>query len=249
MSGSLIDERAIPGQPRRSRRAIVALGIKLAGGGAMAALPIAGMLREAAAQDDSVILVAGAAEIGASPGSAFARSAAAEAVAARGAARVQAAAALAEADSDEGAITQSPVAFAAANPDEGAVAQSAVAVASASSQDDANDGPNGYEAPAKIIAPAGRGGGGGRDGGRRARVGRGRGGAGGRAVRVGRGAGRDRRGRGGVGKLPSAGIGSLKDGPLASFFAAASAAAGLGAVLLRRQANPDFAAQPAISND
>lgn len=249
MSGSPFGTWAIPGQSRASRRAIITMGIKLAGGGALAALPVAGMLREAGAQDDSVILVAGAAEIGASPGSAYARSAAAEAAAARGAARVQAAAALAEADSDDGAITRSPVAFAAADPDEGAVAQSAVAVASASSEDDANDGPSGYRAPAKIIAPAGRGGGGGRDGGRRARVGRGRGGPGGRTVRVGRGAGRDRRGRGGVGKLPSAGIGSLENGALASVFASASAAAGLGAVLLRRQANPDVAAQPVVADD
>lgn len=248
MSGSPFGKWAIPGQSRASRRAIVTMGIRLAGGSALAALPVAGMLREAAAQDDSVILVAGAAEIGASPGSAYARSAVAEAAAARGAARVQAAAALAEANSDDGAITQSPVAFAAADPDEGAVAQSAVAVASASSQPDAGDGPSGYKAPAKIVTPAGRGGGG-RGGGRRARAGRGRGGAGGRTVRVGRGAGRDRRGRGGVGKLPSAGIGSLENGPLASFFASASAAAGLGAVLLRRQANPDVAAQPVVADD
>lgn len=248
MSGSPFGKWAIPGQSRASRRAIVTMGIRLAGGSALAALPVAGMLREAAAQDDSVILVAGAAEIGASPGSAYARSAVAEAAAARGAARVQAAAALAEANSDDGAITQSPVAFAAADPDEGAVAQSAVAVASASSQPDAGDGPSGYKAPAKIVTPAGRGGGG-RGGGRRARAGRGRGGAGGRTVRVGRGAGRDRRGRGGVGQLPSAGIGSLENGPLASFFASASAAAGLGAVLLRRQANPDVAAQPVVADD
>ncbi len=248
MSGSPFGKWAIPGQSRASRRAIVTMGIRLAGGSALAALPVAGMLREAAAQDDSVILVAGAAEIGASPGSAYARSAVAEAAAARGAARVQAAAALAEANSDDGAITQSPVAFAAADPDEGAVAQSAVAVASASSQPDAGDGPSGYKAPAKIVTPAGRGGGG-RGGGRRARAGRGRGGAGGRTVRVGRGAGRDRRGRGGVGKLPSAGIGSLENGALASVFASASAAAGLGAVLLRRQANPDVAAQPVVADD
>lgn len=244
MSGNLVGERARPGQATTSRRVLVALGAKLVGGSAMAALPVGGMVRGAAAQDDSVILVAGAAEIGASPGSAFARSAAAEAAAARGAARVQSAAALAEADGDDGAITQSPVAFAAADPDQGAVAQSAVAVASASSQDD-DDRDGAFKAPAKAIAPArgGRraGGGGGRGGGRGMR----------RAMRVGRGGGgRDRAGRRDrVGRLPSAGIGSLENGPLASLFAAASAAAGLGAVLLRRQATPEVAAQPVIADD
>jgi hypothetical protein len=229
-----------------SRRALVRWTAGAAGAAALTAIPGTRWTHIAAAQED-VILTAAAAEIGASPGAAFARSAAAEAAAARGAARVQAAAALAEADSDDGAITQSPVAHAVAVPGEGAEAQSAIAVASASSQDDTDDAR--VAAPAKIIAPAARGGRGDRraaggGGGRRAR-------GSGRAMRVGRGGGR--RGRGGrrdqVGSLPSSGIGSMEPGPLASLFAVASAAAALGSVVLRREAEAAVAVLPAVVED
>ncbi len=234
-----------PRAPACGRRSLIRWTVGATGAAALTSIPGTRWTNIAAAQDD-VILTAAASEVGASPGAAYARSAAAEAAAARGAARVQAAAALAEADSD-GAITQSPVAHAVAVPGEGAEAQSAVAVASASSQDDADDARPAV--PAKVIAPAGRGGRGGRraaggGGGRRAR-------GGGRAMRVGRGGGR--RGRGGgrdrVGKLPSSGIGSMEPGPLASLFAVASAAAALGSVILRRQAQPAMAARPAVVED
>ena len=231
--------------PPMTRRGVFGVAAGIASGAALVALPGSRWTQIAAAQDhDGVILIAGAAEIGASPGEAFARSAVAEAAATRGAARVQAAASLAEADSEGGAITQSPVAFAAADPDEGAVAQGAVAVASASSQDDGDDG-SGFDAPAKVIAPAGRGG-----SGRRAQGGGGgRSRGGGRMMGVGRGGGgrQDRRGRGSVDRLPSSGIGSLENRPLTSLFAAAAAAAGGVAVLVRRQLEPEVAHVPVDS--
>ena len=240
MSASHRGEAVVPGQARSSRRAIVAWTARFGTSTVIATvLPAGWLVREAAAQDDGVILIAGAAEIGASPGTAFARSAAAEAAAARGAARTRAAAALADADSGNGALTQSPVAFAAANPDEGAVAQSVVAVASASSQDD-DAGAGESKAPAKVIAPAGRDG-----GGRRSRGGGG--GRSGRSARVGRsGRTRNRRGRGGVGSLPSAGIGLEETKPLSALFATAAATAAVGATMLRNHAETEPATSHAV---
>jgi hypothetical protein len=212
---------------------------KLTGGATLALLSAQGLTRAVAAQDDAVTRIAAAAEIGASPGSAYVRSAAAEAAAERGAARVEAAAALASANSDNGAIAQSPVAVAFADPDQGAVAQSVISVASAASEDDT-------ESPAvaqQAFAPAaaGRSGGAGRGRGGTARVSGGRlraAGGGGRGRRVreraGRGGGREG-GRDRVDGLPSAGIGSFETGPLSSLFAAAAALAGIGAVALRER--------------
>jgi hypothetical protein len=230
--------------PLTNRRALVRWSAAAAGAAALTSIPGTRWTSTVAAQDE-VILTAAASEIGASPGAAFARSAAAEAAATRGAARVQAAAALAEADSDDGAITQGPVARAIAVPGVGAEAQSAIAVASASSQDDADDGK--ARTPVKVVAPEGGSRGGGRrvagGGGRRAR-------GGGRAMRVGRGG---RRGRGGgrdrVGELPSSGIGSAEPGPLASLFAAASAVAAFGAVFARRRASLEPGAQAVLVED
>ena len=207
MSASHRGEPVFPGQARSSRRAIVAWTARFGTSTVIATvLPAGWLVREAAAQDDGVILIAGAAEIGASPGTAFARSA-------------------------------------AADPNEGAVAQSAVAVASASSQDD-DAGAGESKAPAKVIAPAGRDG-----GGRRSRGGGG--GRSGRPARVGRGGRtRDRRGRGGVGSLPSAGIGLEETKPLSALFATAAATAAVWAAMLRNRAETEPAtAHAVVGND
>jgi hypothetical protein len=133
-------DRLIPSPSLTTRRVVVCLTAKLAASAPAAAIPADRLAQTARADDDAdgdvVILTAAGAQVSARPGSAAARSAVAEAVASRGAARVQAAAALAEADSDEGAIAQGAAAVAMAVPDQGATAQSASAVASASSQDD-----------------------------------------------------------------------------------------------------------------
>jgi hypothetical protein len=239
-------ERPIPEASPTTRRAVVCWTAKLTAGALVAAIPASRLAQTARADDtdgdgDVVILTAAGAQVSASPGSAAARSAVAEAVAERGAARVKAAAALAEADSDQGAIAQGAAATALAVPDQGATAQSASAVASASSQDDNVETP---QAAPQVAAPAageGRGGrarrirGGG--GGGRNRV---RGGAGGggrvRAGRRARGVGGERdRGRSRAGSLPSAGVGELETSSLPSVFTIASAVAALGAVVFRNR--------------
>ena len=231
-----------------TRRAVVCWTAKLAAGALAAAIPAGRLAQTARADDDVVILTAAGAQVSASPGSAAARSAVAEAVASRGAARVQAAAALAEADSDEGAVAQGAAAVAVAIPDQGATAQSASAVASASSQDDTEETP---QAAPRVVAPAASGAVGGAGGRSRGGGGRGvRGGGGG--VRSGR-----RTRRAGVGgervrdraaALPSAGVGELESSSLPSVFTIASAVAALGAVVLRGRGETAQVAEAVISN-
>src|ERR687897_560850 len=115
--------RLSPSPSLTTRRAVVCWTAKLAAGALVAAIPAGRLAQTAQADDDVVILTAAGAQVSASPGSAAARSAVAEAVASRGAARVQAAAALAEADSDQGAIAQGAAASAVALPGQGATAQ------------------------------------------------------------------------------------------------------------------------------
>jgi hypothetical protein len=244
----------IPASSQTTRRAVVCWTAKLAAGALAAAIPAGRFAQSARADDDDDVVILTAvsgAEVSASPGSAMARSAAAEAVAARGAARVQAAAALAEADSDEGAIAQGAAAVAVAVPDQGAIAQSASAVASASSQDDVSESP---QAAPRVVAPAARGAGaGGRargGGGRRARGGGGdRMRAGRRATRAGVGGERVRRRDRGAAALPSAGIGQLEPSSLPSLFTIASAVAALGAVVLRDRGETALAAEVVASSD
>jgi hypothetical protein len=240
-------ERPISVPTKTTRRAVVGWTTKLTIGALAVAIPT-GHLGQTARADDEVILIADGAQVSARPGSATARSARAEAVAARGAARVQAAAALAEADSEQGAIAQGAAASAIAIPDQGATAQSASAVASASSEDDVAEAP---QAATKVVAPAAPSGG----GGRRARAGRG---AGGRRVRGGdRGARRAaRRAVGGervrrrdrAAALPSTGVGQLDSNALPSFFTIASAVAALGAVVLRDRGESALVAEVGASN-
>jgi hypothetical protein len=241
-----------------TRRAVVCWTAKLAAGALAAAVPARGFVQTARADDDDVVILTAAsgAQVSARPGSAMARSTAAEAAASRGAARVQAAAALAEADSDEGAIAQGAAAVAVADPARGAVAQSASAVASASSQDDVAETPR---AAPRAVAPAAGGGGGGRAGGR-ARGGgerRTRGGGGGgdrvrggrRADRAGGGGDRERRRGRGAAALPSAGIGHLEPSSLPSLFTIASAVAAFGAVVLRDRGVAAQTAEVVVRND
>jgi hypothetical protein len=259
-------DRLIPAPSQTTRRAVVCWTAKLAAGALAAAVPAGRFVQTARADDDDVVILsATGAQVSASPGSAVARSAVAEAVASRGAARVQAAAALAEADSEEGAIAQGAAAVAVAAPDRGAIAQSASAVASASSEDDVVETPQAAPPAApRAVAPAPRGGGGGRGGGRvrggggarggggrRARGGggggdRGRGGR--RTTRAGVGGERDR-GRERAGSLPSAGIGQLEQSSLPSLFTIASAVAALGAVVLRDRGETAQAAEVIVSAD
>ncbi len=135
-----------------TRRDMVIHASKLTGGATLALLSAQGLTRVVAAQDNVVTRIAAAAEIGASPGSAYVRSAAASAAAERGAARVEAAAALASANSDGGAIAQSPVAVAFADPDQGAVAQSVISIASAASEDDTDSRTAAPRTPAPAAA-------------------------------------------------------------------------------------------------
>jgi uncharacterized membrane protein YgcG len=242
--------RLSPSPSLTTRRAVVCWTAKLAAGALAAAIPASRLAQTARADDDVVILTAAGAQVSASPGSAAARSAVAEAVASRGAARVQAAAALAEADSDEGAVAQGAAAVAVAIPDQGATAQSASAVASASSQDDTGETP---QAAPRVVAPAASGGGGGTGGRSRGGGGRGvRGGGGGDRVRGGRqtrraGVGGERV-RDRAAALPSAGVGELESSALPSVFTIASAVAALGAVVLRGRGETAQVAEAVISN-
>jgi hypothetical protein len=224
-----------------TRRDLVICASKLTGGATLALLSAQGLTRAVAAQDHVVTRTAASAEIGASPGAAYVRSAAASAAAERGAARVEAAAALASANSDNGAIAQSPVAVAFADPDQGAVAQSVISVASAASEDDTDRMAASRQAPAP--APANRGGAG-RVRGGSGGGGRFRGAGGGGRLRAAAGGGRGRRvreraGRGGgrdrVAGLPTAGSGFLQNSPLSSLLAATAAIAGIGAAALRER--------------
>jgi len=239
-----------------SRRTVVGWTAKLAAGALAASIPAGHLAQIARADDGDVVILSAAsgAEVSARPGSAMARSTAAEAVASRGAARVKAAAALAEADSDEGAIAQGAAAVAVASPDHGAIAQSASAVASASSQDDIAETP---QAAPRVVAPAAPGGGGGEAGGRVRGGGgrRARGGAGGsnrvrggrRAARSGVGGERVRRDR--AARLPSAGVGQLEPSSLPSLFTIASAVAALGAAVFRDRSQTALATKVIRSND
>jgi hypothetical protein len=229
-------DRLIPVPSQVNRRALVGWAAKVATGTLTATIPGGRFVQEALADDDDVVILTAA----------IARSAAAEAAAARGMARVQAAAALAEADSDDGAIAQGAAAVAAADPDQGAIAQSAAAVASASSQDDVAEAPP--SAP-RAVAPAPGGGGVGRGGGgRRVRGGGGERIRGGR--RTGRAVGGERaRRRDRPESLPSAGIGQLEQSSLPSLFTIASAVAALGAVVLRDRDATARAAEVVVSSD
>ena len=243
-------DHPIPIAAMTSRRAVVGWTAKLAAGALAAAIPASHLTQSARADDDAdgdvVILSAAGAQVSARPGSAAARSAVAEAVAERGAARVQAAAALAEADSDEGAIAQGAAASAVAIPDQGATAQSASAIASASSQDDNVETP---QAAPRMIAPVAPGGGGGREGrGRRVRGGGGSRVRGGGRVRRARGGGERARGGGRAGSLPSAGVGELETSSLPSVFTVASAVAALAAVVLRDRGETAQAAETVAGN-
>lgn len=194
--------------------------------GAMIAgtLPLA-KTEPTSAQEDIITLAGAASELTAAPGAASARGAAAEAVAAQGAARADAAAALAEARSGEGAIAMGAAAASAAEPDQGALARGAMASTSASNQTDgfaASDRGGGGKAPAYSFA---RRGGGGRGGGRRVR---GVGGAGGR-----------RRQRHRVDRLPATGTSGVRHAPPAAILGLASAAAALGALLLRQSSDSE----------
>jgi hypothetical protein len=241
-------DRLIPVPSQVNRRALVGWAAKVATGTLTATIPGGRFVQEALADDDDVVILSAASgtQVSASPGSAIARSAAAEAAAARGMARVQAAAALAEADSDDGAIAQGAAAVAAADPDQGAIAQSAAAVASASSQDGVAEAPP--SAP-RAVAPAPGGGGGSRGGGgRRVRGGGGERIRGGR--RTGRAVGGERaRRRDRPESLPSAGIGQLEQSSLPSLFTIASAVAALGAVVLRDRGATARAAEVVVSSD
>ena len=230
-----------------SRRTVVGWTAKLAAGALAASIPAGHLAQIARADDGDVVILSAAsgAEVSARPGSAMARSTAAEAVASRGAARVKAAAALAEADSDEGAIAQGAAAVAVASPDQGAIAQSASAVASASSQDDIAETP---QAAPRVVAPAAPGGGGGEAGGRvrggggdRVRGGR-------RTTRAAAGGERVRRRERAAG-LPSAGVGQLEPSSLPSLFTIASAVAALGAVVFRDRSQLALATKVIPSND
>jgi hypothetical protein len=225
---------------------VVGWTAKLVAGALTAAIPTRHLVLTARA-DDEVILIAESAQVSARQGSATARSAAAEAVAARGAARVQAAAAIAEADSDQGAIAQGAAASAVAIPDQGATAQSASAVASASSEDERAEAP---QAAPRVVAPAAPSGGGRRargGGGRRVRGGGGRVRGGRRAARAVVGGERVHR-RDRAASLPSTGVGQLDSNALPSFFTIASAVATLGAVVLRDPSETAQVAEVGTSN-
>jgi hypothetical protein len=198
---------------------------KLAFGAAMTCALHAKLTENAVAQDRTVTLTAAASEVSAAPGAAVARSAAASAAAERGAARVEAAAALAGAD-QEGAIAQGAAALAAAEPDAGALAQGAIAVTSASNQGDDDDGRGKAPKYAPLSYPSPRGGRGGGGGGR----------GGGRQIRAaGVGGGGRARRRDRVARLPATGAGATRFAPLSGMLGLASAAAALGAIVLRRQ--------------
>ena len=252
-------ERPIPEASPTTRRAVVCWTAKLTAGALVAAIPASRLAQTARADDtdgdgDVVILTAAGAQVSASPGSAAARSAVAEAVAERGAARVKAAAALAEADSDQGAIAQGAAATALAVPDQGATAQSASAVASASSQDDNVETP---QAAPQVAAPAARevavaehaasrrrwr-----RPQPRSRRRWRRRPRASGSPRRAAVGGERDR-GRGRAGSLPSAGVGELETSSLPSVFTIASAVAALGAVVFRNRGETAQVAEAVAGN-
>jgi hypothetical protein len=242
-------DRLSPSPSLTTRRAVVCWTAKLAAGALVAAIPASRLAQTARADDDVVILTAAGAQVSASPGSAAARSAVAEAVASRGAARVQAAAALAEADSDEGAIAQGAAAVAVAVPDQGATAQSASAVASASSQDDTGEMP---QAAPRVVAPAASvGGTGGRTrggGARRVRGGGDDGVRGGRRMRRAGVGGERVRDRDRAAALPSAGVGELETSSLPSVFTIASAVAALGAVVLRNRGETPQTAEAVVTN-
>jgi hypothetical protein len=244
-------DRPIPVPSKTTRRTVFGWTAKFAAGALAAVIPTGYAMQTARADDDEVILIAGGAQVSARPGSATARSSAAEAVATRGAARVQAAAALAEADSDEGAITQGAAASTVAIPDQGATAQSASAVASASSEDDVAETPQAAPQVARVVAPAPSGGGRGRraraGGGRRARGGGTRVRGGRRAARAAAGGERIRR-RDRAASLPSAGVGHLDSNSLPSLFTIASAAAALGAVVLRDRSETAQVAEVVANN-
>jgi hypothetical protein len=212
-------------EKRRSRRALMTQALRFSAGLALAGGASGLLVRGAGAQDGSITLTAGGAELFVSPGEAAATGAVASAAATRGLARVQAAAALAGADSGGETFAEGAASLVAADPDRGAVAQSAATVASALREDDGTGAtPQRAVTPPKVAAaPSGRAGRGG--GGRAARGGRG---GGGRSIE---GGGRRRR-RDQVATLPVAGAG-IAPRPEATLFGLASVAAGAGALLLR----------------
>jgi hypothetical protein len=217
------NERTLPTLSLSTRRAAIRGTTKFVAGAALTMIASSRWVQTTTAQDDAVTLIADNAQVSASAGSAIAHGAIAEAVAGGGTARVQAAAALAEAESDHGAITQGAAAMAAAEPDGGAVAQSAVAVASAASEDHNASVPISKGAP-RVITPAGSGGGGGgsRSGGRGMRAG----------ISGDSGTDRERR-RKRPASFPSVGVGLEQPRSWTSMLSMASAAAAAGAAILR----------------
>lgn len=109
-------------------RAMAIRAAKLACGAALlVALSGIGTAQPAAAQDDdTIVLTAGGSTLTVSPGNASAVSAVAEAHASPGHAETIAAAARAVADCEDGALAEGAAALAVAHPDEGAATQSAV---------------------------------------------------------------------------------------------------------------------------
>ena len=126
--------------PARSRRAVAVWTARIAGVAALAAmlsLPGTGFVQRAAAQDDTIVLTAGGAELRVTPGGdVVAQGAAASAEAAPGFARTRGAAAEAVADCIDGAMTRGAAALAVAHPDEGALTESALVEIAASNQKD-----------------------------------------------------------------------------------------------------------------
>ena len=95
-------------------------------GAALTAALFAGaLIQPAAAQDDEIVHTAGGATLVVAPGEAHAISAVAEAHAEEGFAHTKGAAAEAIADCEDGAMTRGAAALAVAHPDEGALTQSA----------------------------------------------------------------------------------------------------------------------------
>jgi hypothetical protein len=121
-----------------TRLAKVCWAAKVVGAMALVALLSGlGSVQHVAAQDDTIVLTAGGSTLTVTPGGdVSAVGAVAEAHAAPGYARVKAAAAEAIADCEDGALTRAAAALAVAHPDEGALTESAVNEIVASNQKD-----------------------------------------------------------------------------------------------------------------
>jgi outer membrane biosynthesis protein TonB len=113
------------GIPVLNRRTIAVRAAQVVGGAALTvALVGFGWAAPVAAQDDTIVLTAGGSTLTVSPGNASAVSAVAEAHASPGHAETIAAAARAVADCEDGAMTEAAAALAVAHPDQGALTES-----------------------------------------------------------------------------------------------------------------------------